>query len=63
MSRHEEPSWLIDYRKSIINPPKCCHTCDGYNETGICIEFQMIPPADFAETTGACDKWILEIPF
>jgi hypothetical protein len=44
-------------------PPKCCHTCEHYGIDGLCVEFFMRPPDDFAATVDACDKWEWEIPF
>jgi hypothetical protein len=44
-------------------PPKCCHTCEHYGVDGLCVEFFMKPPEDFAATLDACDKWEAECPF
>lgn len=43
--------------------PKCCHTCMFYIEAGHCTKYKTKPPADFAETLGACELWDSEIPF
>lgn len=64
MSRPPEPQFLVDYRAWIkAGPPKCCHTCEMYGPDGLCTEFLMRPPADFAATIGECPKWMRELPF
>jgi hypothetical protein len=55
--RHKTPIFLREV-------PKCCHTCEKYNMSGKCLEFDMEPPEDFAATVGVCDKWEEELcPF
>jgi len=44
-------------------PPKCCHTCEHYGVDGLCVEFFMKPPEDFAATVDECADWEMEIPF
>jgi len=44
-------------------PPKCCHTCDHFDQSGRCLVFDMTPPEDFASTVDACEQWIMELPF
>jgi hypothetical protein len=64
MSRPPEPQFLVDYREWIkAGPPKCCHTCEMYGTDGLCTEFFMTPPADFAAEVNACPKWEPECPF
>ena len=64
INRPPEPQFLIDYRELVkAGPPKCCHTCDYFNKSGHCMEFDMTPPDDFASTVNSCDKWIEELPF
>lgn len=64
LSRPPEPQILIDYRKLVkAGPPKCCHTCDNFDQSGHCLEFDMVPPEDFAATVDTCQKWVLELPF
>lgn len=64
MSRHPEPQFLIDYREWVkAGPPKCCHTCEKHTHDGVCTEFGMEPPEDFAATESACDKWVFDLPF
>lgn len=58
-SRHPEPEIVKQWRKPA---PRCCHTCEMYGTDGLCTEFFMEPPEEFAATVGACDKWIIEIP-
>ena len=63
-TRPPEPQFLIDYREWLkAGPPKCCHTCDHFNQSGHCLAFDMTPPEDFAATVDACDKWEQELPF
>ena len=63
-TRPPEPEFLIQWREWMrAGPPKCCHTCDHFNQSGHCLAFDMTPPEDFAATLDACDKWEAECPF
>jgi len=63
-TRPPEPEWLTQWREWIRAwPPKCCHTCENFNQSGHCLAFDMRPPEDFASTVDACDRWIMELPF
>ena len=57
--RHERPRRLQDY----YTLPKFCHTCDLYNEQGVCQKHKMEPPEEFASTEDACPDWLEDIPF
>ena len=62
--RHAEPELITDYKRLIaFGPPKCCHTCEMYGTDGLCVEFFMKPPEEFAEAVGECPKWMREVPF
>jgi hypothetical protein len=62
--KHKEPEIVTTYRNmKNAHPPTCCHTCDFYDNDGICIKFGEQPPEDFAATAGACASWQWEIPF
>ena len=62
--RHQEPEVVTIYRERVKTaPPRCCHTCEHYGTDGLCIEFWMQPPEDFASTVGECDKWQQEVSF
>jgi hypothetical protein len=62
--RHSEPHTVTVYRQTLkARPPKVCHTCDHYDERGICAEFSEAPPEDFAQQDGACKLWQEEVPF
>ena len=64
IKRPPEPQFLIDYRNLIEEgPPKCCHTCEMYGIDGLCTEFFMKPPAEFAAEVDACPKWERELWF
>jgi hypothetical protein len=64
MTRPPEPEFLIQWREWMrAGPPKCCFTCEHYGVDGLCTEFFMTPPEDFAATVDACDKWEAECPF
>ncbi len=64
MSRHAEPDFVTDYKRWLAaGPPRCCHTCEHYGNDGLCTEFFMTPPAEFADTVGECPSWIQEVPF
>jgi len=63
-TRPAEPQFLLDYRQWVKSgPPKCCFTCDEYDEAGHCRKFEMRPPDEFAASVDACDQWIMMIPF
>lgn len=60
MPRHEEPEHVKLWR----NPaPEICHTCEHYDEEGICQLHQQEPPEDFAKQEGACPDWLIDLPF
>jgi hypothetical protein len=62
--RHLEPSIVTIYRATIkAEPPMVCHTCDNYQQNGICAEFNAEPPEAFASEPGECSFWVWEIPF
>jgi hypothetical protein len=62
--RHKEPEVVTLYKEWVkAGPPKCCHTCEHYGTDGLCIEYWMNPPEDFAASVNACDKWQQEVPF
>lgn len=62
--RHKEPEAITMYREQVkAGPPRCCHTCEHYGTDGLCIEFWMQPPEDFAATIGECTKWQQEVTF
>ena len=62
--RHKEPEVVTLYKECIkAGPPRCCHTCEHYGTDGLCIEYWMNPPEEFAASVNACDKWQQEVPF
>lgn len=64
MSRHAEPQLVTLYKEWVkAGPPRCCHTCEMYGSDGLCTEFFMTPPEDFAADVDACPQWMQEIPF
>ena len=64
MSRHAEPEFLVQWREWYeAGPPRCCHTCENYGNDGMCVEFFMTPPAEFAEAVGECPSWMQAVPF
>ncbi len=64
MSRPHEPEFVIQWREwDRAGPPKCCHTCEFYSVDGLCIEFFMRPPEDFAERIDSCSQWMREVAF
>lgn len=63
-TRPPAPESVVQWRKQMhALPPKCCHTCDKFSESGNCQEFDMRPPDDFASTVDACEQWAEMIPF
>lgn len=65
--RHAKPEVVKAYDKIVdayhSGPPKCCHTCEHYCVDGLCVEFFMTPPEEFAATVDGCEKWEAECPF
>ena len=62
--RHKEPEVVTLYKEWVkAGPPRCCHTCEHYGTDGLCIEYWMNPPEEFAASVNACDKWQQEVPF
>ena len=61
--KHKEPEIVTAYYRAIANPPKCCHTCDSYQDDGMCREHGMAPPEEFAATHDACAQWCYAVPF
>ena len=62
--RHPEPQIVTLYRTTIrAEPPKVCHTCDHYSKEGKCMEFDSVPPLEFASEPGGCALWVWEVPF
>lgn len=62
--RPKPPKIVTDWQKMTqIQPPRCCHTCWHYTDSGQCKVFQMEPPAEFAEEVDQCDAWEQEVPF
>ena len=64
MTRPPEPQFLVQWREwDRAGPPRCCHTCENYGTDGLCVEFFMKPPPEFAEAVGECPKWEQEVKF
>jgi hypothetical protein len=64
MSKLPRPQFITDYYKLIINgPPKCCHSCDNYNDDGICTVYNVVPPENVLEILDICKEWREELPF
>lgn len=62
--RPPEPEAIRAWRKRIREPqPRICWTCANYNMEGICRPHGASPPRDFAETPGACDIYVEDVPF
>lgn len=62
--RHKEPEHVALYNFFLKSgAPKCCHTCEHYNDDGLCVTYNMEPPEEFAATEGSCDKWSAICPF
>ena len=62
--RHPEPEIVTTYRKTLkAEPPRVCHTCDHYSKEGKCMEFDSVPPLEFASEPGGCALWVWELPF
>lgn len=61
MARHPEPQFVIDWRNR--KAPQVCHTCGWYDKKGLCNFHNEEPPKEFANTQGACNSWIEEVPF
>ena len=59
--RYITPQIVKDFYQSKM--PKCCHTCEKYDSEGTCLEFDMIPPEEFASQLNVCEAYSDEIPF
>lgn len=59
--RHPKPQQLIEWEQARM--PRCCHTCEHYDQRGVCTEHDAEPPEDFAAQDGACPEYFEEIPF
>ncbi len=60
------PQFLIDYYLKSLRglPPKCCHSCDHYDNNGKCTEFDAVPTDEFLVTQGCCIDWVeVVVPF
>ena len=64
MIKLKKPEIVLQWERIAIEPPKVCWMCDHLSMgTGKCEKYGMEPPADFAETPGACEEWVCEVPF
>ena len=64
MPRPPKPDFLVQYEQWVsAGPPQCCHTCDHYSGEGRCFTFNMVPPAEFVNSFGQCEKYERMIPF
>lgn len=62
--KHPTPPAIKQYYEHFgRRPPECCHTCDFYQDDGVCSVFNMTPPEDFARSEGECPEWVELIPF
>jgi hypothetical protein len=62
--RAKPPKIVIDWQEAIRQPPpRCCHTCWNYTESGQCKVFQMEPPAEFTQEIDQCQSWEYDVPF
>ena len=55
--RHKQPPEVVKYFEQmeelrLLVEPQCCHTCDAYTEEGMCQEYSIAPPEDFAANAG-----------
>lgn len=58
------PQFLVDYLQNVRGgPPKCCASCDYYDENGKCEKFDAVPTDEFLVTEGRCVDWIEAVPF
>ncbi len=63
MPKHKEPEYIATWREWTRSTPACCHTCEHYNDDGLCEKHGMEPPEDFAAEHCACADWIMDLPF
>lgn len=60
----QKPKVIDEWELIVKNPPAVCWNCDFRNQPqGLCDKYGAAPPAEFAETPGACPEWLREIPF
>ena len=63
MTRPPEPDFLREWWGKQKPIPRCCHTCDHYDQDGRCDSYDMMPPAEFAAQRDSCERWLEMIPF
>lgn len=62
--RPPEPEYIRLWREWLANgPPRCCYTCEYFDEHGRCVKFDMFPPGEFATAQDKCEDWVQELPF
>jgi hypothetical protein len=61
--RPKPPKIVTDWQDVIQRPPRCCHTCWHYTESGECKVFEMKPPAEFTQEVDQCQSWEYHVPF
>jgi hypothetical protein len=66
--RHKQPPEVVKYFEQmeelrLLVEPQCCHTCDAYTKEGMCQEYSIAPPEDFAAKLNECQEWAPMIPF
>ena len=60
--RPPKPDFVIQWERK-EPAPQCCHTCELYDKTGLCLYHNQRPPAEFAAALDQCDQWQEVIPF
>jgi len=64
MTTPAKPAAVIEWQQwQNKPPPRCCHTCLQYQPSGLCLTFEAMPPPEFASVLGACDVWVMDVPF
>jgi hypothetical protein len=59
----KKPQVIIDWENNRPLEPHVCFNCWNYDSKGKCEIFEEVPPDDFLEESGACNKWEQAIPF
>lgn len=61
----KEPEGIAKHYLDFVanGAPKCCHTCENYQDNGVCYAYQKEPPQEFTNQIGVCEQWLYQIPF
>lgn len=63
-NRENEPDFVRRWREfARLGPPRCCYTCDYFDQSGVCEMYNETPPEEFTRAVDRCEHWIQEFDF